>query len=390
MRVLVAPDKFKGSLSAREAAEAIARGLLQSGIFQDKIELRPIADGGEGFADALAKWKIFARAHDALGREIVADYGWLDAETAVVEMSAASGLWRIAPHERDPLRANTFGTGELMRDALARGAKKILVGLGGSATNDGGIGMAAALGYEFVTSDGEPLKPLPENLLALMHIKPPRADNKNDAQIFQPPFFENGELQKDDAAPIIIAACDVENPLLGERGASRIYGPQKGADARTIETLELSLEQLADIVAQDLDCDFRDAPGAGAAGGLGFGLMSFCGAKMRSGFEIIAEAHQLEKTVAASDFVITGEGRIDAQTLFGKGPARIAALARKHGKPVIAFAGAVENETREQLAQIFDAMIEIAPRDVSQSESMRDAAHFLENAAMRAAGNFRA
>lgn len=367
MRILIAPDKFKGSLSARKAAEAIAKGARA--VFPDAIlQILPIADGGEGFAEVLSKRKTSVAAHDALGREIVTDYGWMDESTAVIEMSATSGLTRIAPHECDPLRATSLGTGELIEDAIKQGAKKILVGLGGSATNDGGAGMATALGYEFVTSDGEPLVPLPANLLALMHIKP---------------------LERD--WPEIIAASDVQNPLLGAHGASCIYGPQKGADSRAVETLELALEQLAEIVAQDFGCDFRDVPGAGAAGGMGFGLMSFCNARIRSGFELVAEVLEIEKAVAENDLIITGEGRVDAQTLAGKGPAGIAALARKHAKPVIAFAGSIEKSApRKSFAEVFDAMIEIAPPQMPLEESMRNATHLLEAAAHSAMQKIRA
>jgi glycerate kinase len=205
-------------------------------------------------------------------------------------------------------------------------------------------------------------------LLALMHIKP---------------------LERD--WPEIIAASDVKNPLLGEHGAARIYGPQKGADSRTVETLELALEQLAEIITQDFGCDFQDVPGAGAAGGMGFGLMSFCNAKIQPDFEIIAEVLKIEKAVAESDFVITGEGRIDAQTLAGKGPVGIAALARKYAKPVIAFAGSIEkNAARKSLADVFDEMIEIAPPGTSLEESMRNAAGLLETAVHSAMRKIRA
>lgn len=365
MKALVAPDKFKGSLAAHQAAEAIARGLQRGGAPAIVVQMKPIADGGEGFAEALAgnHWKTL-HVRDPLGRIVPARYGWADTQTAVVATSEASGLWRLAPEERDPLQANTFGTGELIADAIGCGAERILVGLGGSATNDGGIGMAAALGYEFLTSDGEPIAPVPANLLSLIRIKPP-------------PDHLPARW------PEIIAACDVRNPLLGTRGASRVYGPQKGAGARTVETLELALENLADVVAEDLGCDFRAAPGAGAAGGLGFGLMSFCGATIRPGFELVAEIRQLDEAVASSDIIFTGEGRIDAQTLEGKGPAGIATLARKHGKPIIAFTGQYVPDAR--LRALFDAIIPIAPPELPSAEALRDAARLLEDAAARTA-----
>ena len=365
MRILVAPDKFKGSLTAASAAAAIARG-FRSALEDSDIGLAPIADGGEGFSQALhaalaGEW-VTTRACDPLGREVEARYAWIaDSRLAVIEMSEASGLWRLLPHEREPLRATTFGTGQLIRHAAERGAKTILVGLGGSATTDGGIGMAKALGYEFLTSDGEDLEAIPELLLALTRIVAEKAID----------------------LPEIVAACDVQNPLLGPRGTARVFSPQKGADAQTVETLELCMQNLADVVKQDLGCDFSDAPGAGAAGGIGYGLMTFCGAKVRSGFDVVAEAIQLEARIAAADLVITGEGRLDDQTLDGKGPAGVAAMARKHGKPVIAFAGSASNHP--SLATLFDAVCPIVDQTIGLEEAMGRGEELLERAAARAA-----
>ncbi len=365
MKILVAPDKFKGSLSALTAAEAIERGFRA--VWPDaEIELAPIADGGEGFAEALCaalggEW-IAVKATDPIGREIEARYAWIEAKkVAVIEMSEASGMWRLQPDERAPLRATTFGTGQLIRAATERGAQKIFVGLGGSATTDGGIGMAEALGYEFLTSDGEPLAAIPSNLLSLTRI-----------------VVENAlEL------PEIIAASDVQNPLLGERGTARVFSAQKGADAKTIETLELCMENLADVVKQDLEIDFRSHPGAGAAGGIGFGLLTFCGAKIESGFDVVADAIGLRERIAASDLVVTGEGRIDRQTLEGKGPAGVAALARELGKPVLALAGSVADDPA--VRAVFNAECAIVDEPVLLGEAMRRGAEFLERAARRAA-----
>jgi glycerate kinase len=365
MNVLVAPDKFKGSLTATAAAGAIARGW--SATFPaDTIELAPIADGGEGFAEALAlamkgTWIVMA-AHDPIGRPVEARYAWMEsARLAVIEMSEASGLWRLKPDERTPLRANTFGTGELIRDAVQRGAQKILVGLGGSATTDGGIGMAAALGYEFLTTDGETLEPIPENLLALTRI---------------------GRANVLDLPPIV-AACDVQNPLLGPRGTARVFSPQKGADSRTIEHLEYAMQSLADVVTEQFDCDHRDVPGAGAAGGVGFGLLTFCNAQIRNGFDVVSEAMHLEERVTACDLAITGEGSLDGQTLEGKGPAGVAALARQHRKPVLAFAGCIADNAG--VDALFDAAFGIVDRPMTRDEAMRDAARFLEQAVGRVA-----
>jgi glycerate 2-kinase len=365
MRLLIAPDKFKGSLSALAAAEAIERGFRA--VFPDAVaDIAPIADGGEGFAEALcaalgAEWVNIA-SEDSIGRAIQARYAWQDAEKlAVIEMSEASGLWRLAPDERDPLLANTFGTGLLLANAVSRGARRVLVGLGGSATTDGGIGVARALGFRFQNDAGGAYEPVPGTLDLLDRIERP------------------GEC----TLPEIIAACDVRNPLLGERGTARVYSPQKGADPRTVEVLEAAMTRLAEVCAGSLGCDFRDVPGAGAAGGLGFGLLAFCDAKIRPGFEIVAETIHLEERIAAADVVVTGEGRLDDQTLDGKGPAGIAAAARRAGKCVIGFGGAVTEQAER--SGVFDALVPIADRPLSLERAMSEAGDLLERAAARAA-----
>ena len=365
VRILIAPDKFKGSLSAPAAAEAIARGLRS--VWPDaQIDLAPIADGGEGFAEALkvalgAEW-VNVASEDALGRAIAARYAWLDGERlAILEISEASGLHRIAPHERDPLRADTFGTGILIAHAIARGARRIHVGLGGSATTDGGAGMARALGFRFLDGEGRDFSAAPGALQSV-------------AQIVRP---------ADRVLPEIFAASDVQNPLLGERGAARVYGPQKGADAAAVALLDRALTRLADVCAADLGCDHRDVPGSGAAGGLGFGLLSFCNAKIRPGFEMISETLHLGRRIAAADLVITGEGRIDDQTLDGKGPAGVAALARSAGRLVIAFGGAISAVAED--SGVFDALIPIADRPLTVAEAMAEAAPLLERASRRTA-----
>jgi glycerate 2-kinase len=365
VRILIAPDKFKGSLSALAAARAIAAG-FQAVLPDAEIVIAPIADGGEGFAEAmcaaLAGVWIECQARDPIGREVSCRYVWVEArKLAVIEMAEASGMWRLKPDERDPLRANTFGTGQLMRDAVERGATSILVGLGGSATTDGGAGMAAALGYELITSDNDDLEPHPGDLIALVRIEANHAI----------------EL------PEVIAACDVQNPLLGERGTARVFSPQKGADPKTVEHLEASMTQLAEIVTESLGCDFRNTPGAGSAGGIGFGLMSFCRAKVRSGFELMAETIRLEEKIQTADLVITGEGRIDDQTFDGKGPAGVAELARLHGKAVLAFAGTVVNDPA--VDKLFDAALGIVDQPIPLEDALRRGAELLERAARRAA-----
>jgi glycerate kinase len=364
VRILIAPDKFKGSLSAAAATEAIARGLLA--VWPDaQLDLAPIADGGEGFAESLAvalgaEW-VTTASQDAIGRPIEARYAWVaDEGLAILEMSEASGLHRIAQHERDPYRSDTFGTGILIAHAIARGARRILVGLGGSATTDGGVGMARALGFRFLDQDDREFPAIPRTLAALARIERP-------AKLHLPEIF---------------AACDVQNPLLGERGSARVYGPQKGADADAVVFLESALSQLADVCAKSLGSDHRNVAGSGAAGGLGFGLLTFCHAAIRPGFDMIAETLHLEKRIAAADLVITGEGRIDDQTLDGKGPAGVAALARTAGKSVIGFAGSVT--AAAESAGIFDVLIPIADGPLPIEHAMREAAALLERATIRA------
>jgi len=364
MRILIAPDKFKGSLNARAVAENIASGLrdvLPNAI----IETMPVADGGEGTADAIshacAGEKVTCAAHDALGREIAAEYFWLaDRGTAVMEMSAGAGLWRIAPQERDLLRADTFGVGAMMKDALGRGVKEILLGLGGSATNDGGLGMAQALGFRFLANEHE--VETPAELVNLAGIKAPTQS----------------------MSATIVAAVDVRNPLLGPRGATRTFGPQKGGSQEQLEILESALKRLADVVAHDHGCDFRDTPGAGAAGGLGFGLMSFCGANIKSGFDVVAEFIGLRAAIAKADVVITGEGRLDEQSLEGKAPAGVARLAREAGKRVFAIAGSASDAPAVRAP--FDVVLVLARPPITPAESIARAPQLLHERARELAG----
>jgi glycerate 2-kinase len=365
MRLLIATDKFKGSLSALAAAEAIERG-FRSVFPEVKADLAPIADGGEGFAEALlaalrGEW-IRVASEDPIGRPIEARYAWVEVEKlAVIEMSEASGLWRLKPEERSPMRADTHGTGLLVRDAIKRGARRILVGLGGSATTDGGTGLARALGYRFLNATGEECAVTPETLVSIERVE-------------RPEFRE---------FPEVIAACDVQNPLLGERGTARVYAAQKGASPEQVGVLEQAMGHLADVSAKSLGSDHRDVLGAGAAGGLGFGLLTFCGATIQPGFDIVAATMRLESRIAGADLVVTGEGRLDDQTLDGKGPAGVALAARKAGKQVIAFGGGV-TEAAER-AGIFDALIPIVDRPLPLETAMVEGAALLERAAARTA-----
>jgi glycerate kinase len=359
-RILVAPDKFKGSLTAEAAAAAMVRGVAAARPGAP-VCAKPVADGGEGTAAAMGaamggRWIEIAGVADPLGRPVRARYAWLPGDVAVLDTAEASGWARLAAQERNPWRASTFGTGQLVADALRRGARRVIVGLGGSATNDGGIGMAAALGWRFLDAEGRGLEPVASSL-------------ERVASVVRPTGPEGAA---------IVGLCDVSNPLTGERGASRTYGPQKGGDAAMAARLDRGLARLADVVAGASGRDRRDMAGAGAAGGLGFGLVSFCGAELRPGFAAVAEAIGLEREIEASAVVLTGEGRLDAQTLDGKGPAGVAALARAHGKPVIAFAGAVAGDV--PWAAVFDRVRAITPRVMAPDEAMARAAQLLAEA----------
>jgi len=362
MRILIAPDKFKESLTAQQVAAAIRDG-FRSVFAEASFDIVPVADGGEGtagiFLETLGGNWVEVATHDALDRPINASYAWIPSgELAVIDMSAASGLWRIAASERDPMRATTFGTGELVADAISRGARNLVIGLGGSATNDAGVGAAAALGWRFLDKQDNAITPCPAEFLRIHKILPP-------------------------ATPLscsVTGLCDVGNPLLGESGATRTFGPQKGATPDMLRQLEESLSHLARLCSKQLGKDYSCVPGAGAAGGLGFGMLAFLQAKLESGFNAVARLMDLEKRVAAADLVITGEGRLDAQSLHGKAPFEISRLAERYGKRVIGFAGIIHDELPG-----FDACIPIANGPLTLDESRLRAAELLRAAAARTA-----
>ncbi len=379
MQILIAPDKFKGSLSARDAAENIALGLRD--VLPDaKIDILPMADGGEGTAEVIfgalpGSW-VKCSAHDPLGRQIGARYGWIaNCKLAVMEMSEAAGMRRLAENERDPLRANTFGVGEMLLDAAQHGAEEIIIGLGGSATNDGGFGMARALGFRFFAGDKE-LAGDVSDLQKLTRIQAPGAAGVPLASSTSQPARLPPQLR-------IIAAVDVRNPLLGTNGATCVFGPQKGVTPDKIDVLEGALTNLADVVSKDLGVDYHNEAGAGAAGGLGFGLMSFCGAKIRPGFDVVAESIDLESKMKGADVVITGEGSLDRQTLEGKTPAGVARLTRKLGKPVFAMVGRASEDRK--VREIFDDVYVLAQPEMSEKENMTRAAEFLREKARQLA-----
>ena len=381
MRILIAPDKFKGSLSAREVADNIANGLHD--VLPDaKIDIVPVADGGEGTAevicDALHGAWVKCKAHDPLGREIEARYGFIEArKLAVMEMSEAAGMRRLQREEYDVDLANTFGVGEMILDAAKRSANEIIIGLGGSATNDGGFGMARALGFRFLDKPEHEMKGKVSDLTKLMRIVAPE---EFVGALVPSAHFKERRLAQTPLQCVakIVAAVDVRNPLLGKNGATRVFGPQKGAAKDEIDILEQALAKLADVVARDLHVDLRDQPGAGAAGGLGFGLMSFCGAKMRPGFDVVAEAVGLESKMKDVDLVITGEGSLDRQTLEGKAPAGVAQRARRLGKRVFAIVGRASED--RQAREIFERVYELGGSIPEARELLRQRARELAEA----------
>ncbi|WP_448073693.1 glycerate kinase [Georgenia yuyongxinii] len=326
MKIVLAPDSFKESMTAQEAVQAMSRGVRT--VFPDaELVAAPMADGGEGTAAALTAAlggeHVTAAAHDALGRPITATYGYVAAERlAVIEVAAAAGIDLVAPAERDPVRASSAGVGRLLLDALDRGARRLVVGLGGSVTNDGGAGMLQTLGVRLLDADGVELAPGGGELARLADIDVTGLD----------PRLADLHVE---------IASDVTNPLCGPDGASAVFGPQKGATPEMVDQLDRALDVFARAVASATGRDVADRPGAGAAGGLGAAFLAFFDADLRPGVDVVMAAARLEERMAGADLVLTGEGGVDAQTLRGKTPFGVARAASRHGVPVIAFAGHV-------------------------------------------------
>jgi glycerate 2-kinase len=356
-RWLVAPQEYKGTLTAAEAAAALAEGLRRGAPWAE-LDVAPLADGGPGTVEALLAAAVGERVQltvqGPLGAPVQAVYGRLaGGYTAVMEMAAASGLSLLPPAARDVRRASTYGTGELIRAALEAGCQRLLIGLGGSATNDGGTGALAALGFRFLDEHGQTLPP---GGAALRHLARVDASGRH-------PRLDQVEL---------LAGTDVVAPLLGPQGASRLFGPQKGADAEAVEELEAALERLAEVVEPAL----ARVAGTGAAGGLGYGLLALAGARLMSGYAWVAQALGLEARVARADVVLTGEGRYDRQTALGKGPGELARQARALGRRVVMFAGSLSPEVPGEEA-LFDEVLEVsalAPPGASPAEALRSAA----------------
>jgi len=367
MRIVVAPNAFKGSLSALAAAKAIADGIRIADPDAD-LTLVPIADGGDGTVDALVagadgQHRVL-RVRGPLTDPVDADYGVIDGgKTAVIEMAKAAGLALVPQDKRDPRVTTTYGVGELLQLAYDNGARHFIVGIGGSATNDGGAGMAQALGYHLLDDEGHELPPggLALKRLARIHVGGVHA-NWKDAEVD--------------------VACDVTNPLTGPSGASAVYGPQKGATPEMVAELDAALKHLAEIIRRDLRVDVEPLPGAGAAGGLGAGLVAFTGARLRPGAEMVMEALKLDERIKGAHLVITGEGRLDSQTArFGKGPAAVARHARKAGIPVVGLGGSVADEA--ELRLLFDGLEATVVEPCTLDEAIAQAEPLLARAASR-------
>ncbi len=326
MKIVIAPDSYKESLSALEVATQIEAGFREIFPQAEYVKL-PVADGGEGTVEAMVAATggriVRVRVTGPLGDPIEAFYGLSgDEQSAFIEMAAASGLEQVPPHQRNPLRTTSYGTGELIRNALDHGVKHCIIGIGGSATNDGGAGMAQALGAKLRTAQGDEL-------------------GHGGAALAELASIDVSELDPRLAQCQIEVACDVTNPLTGEQGASAIFGPQKGATPEMVTQLDGYLAHYAGVIKRDLGIEVDTVPGAGAAGGMGAALLAFCGADLRRGIEIVTEALGLEALVKDADLVITGEGRIDSQTIHGKVPIGVAKVAKRYNKPVIGIAGSL-------------------------------------------------
>jgi len=366
MKIVIAPDSFKNCMTSPDVAKFIKKGIRN--VFPDaNIKLVPLADGGEGTVITLVtatNGKIFhKKVHDPLMREITAHFGVLgDGETAVIEMASASGIELLKENEKNPWKTTSYGTGELIKHALDKGCRKIIIGIGGSATNDTGTGMLQALGIQFLDENKCEIGPGGGALKELAYIKTDKLDQR---------------LKESR----IIIASDVLNPLLGKTGASVVYGPQKGADSNMVIQLDSNLKHFAGIVRQQQGVSVENIPGSGAAGGLGAGILAFLPSEIKPGFDIVKEVVELEKHMQDADLVITAEGKIDSQTVYGKTPAGVAGIARKYDIPVIAFAGIVGNGINELYKKGFSAIIPIANKPMSIDESIKKAGELLIMAA---------
>ncbi|MFQ5642301.1 MAG: glycerate kinase [Thiogranum sp.] len=373
MKIVIAPNALKGSLSAREAADALAAGVREALPEAERLPL-PVADGGDGLlqvlGDALQAMPMSLPVSGPAGQPV--DAGWLynrASHTAVIELATAAGLALPGPAGPAPMTANTFGVGQLVLAALDAGAQRILLGIGGSASTDGGMGMAQALGVVFRDAHGKPLEAGGKHLIEIAAI-------------------DTGALDARLGAVQVQVICDVDNPLLGKHGAAAVFAPQKGASATQVAQLETGLGHFADLLDSSLGKDVRDKPGAGAAGGLGAGAMAFLDAELQAGAELVLDILNFDDALSNADLVITAEGQLDEQTAFGKAPAAVARRARAAGVPCIAIAGCLGDGV-DTLADIgITAVYALCEGPVSQQDAMRNAAGYLQTTATRAVKTF--
>jgi glycerate kinase len=364
MKIVIAPDSFKESLSALQVADAIEAGMRD--VWPDATYVKvPVADGGEGtvqaMIDATGGRRVDVRVTGPLGKVVDAFYGHADG-LAVIEMAAASGLEGVPPDLRDPRTATSRGTGELILSALDAGARRFVLGVGGSATNDGGAGMLQALGVRLLDADGRDIGPGGAELARLDRIDTSGLD----------PRVREAEFR---------IACDVDNPLVGPRGASAVFGPQKGATPAMVAQLDAALAHYADIIRRDLDEDIAQLPGAGAGGGIAAAMVVFLKGQLRPGVEIVMEAVGLDAAVRDADLVVTGEGRIDGQTVHGKTPMGVANVARRHGKPVVAIGGSLAADADAVHAHGIEVVVAAVARPCSVAEALAAGADNLRRAA---------
>ena len=355
MNIVIAIDSFKGSLSSLDAGMAAAEG-IQRAIPNAGISVRPIADGGEGTVEALCLGlggiKMCIDVKGPLGEKVKAEYGLVPkSRTAIIEMSAAAGITLLSENERNPLNTTTYGVGEIIADAISRGCRSFIIGIGGSATNDGGIGMLQALGYDILNKEG---KSVPLGAKGLEEVHSISAKNANPA-LSECSFS---------------IACDVTNPLCGENGCSVVFGPQKGADRDMIAKMDMWLLNYAGIAKEAFPNADKNAKGAGAAGGLGFAFMTFLNGKLVGGIDLILKETKLEEYIKNADIVVTGEGKLDSQTIMGKAPAGVAAIAKKYGKKVIVFSGCVSKDAYVCNQHGIDAFFPIVRGACSLEEAM--------------------
>jgi len=369
-KIVIAPDSFKGNLTSLEVASCLEKGIKRV-LPKVRCVKVPMADGGEGTVQSMvdaAKGKFVSkRVKGPVGKLVTAKYGWLAKDkTAVIEMAEASGLPLVKGREKNPLKTTTYGTGQLILDAINKGAKKIIIGIGGSATNDGGVGMAQALGVRLLNASGKEIKELGSGGMVAKV-------SSIDAQGIDPRV----------AKIKIVVACDVKNPLYGKKGASHVFGPQKGATPKMVQQLDENLKNLSKLMKRDLKQDVGRMPGAGAAGGLGAGLVAFAGATLESGIDIVVQATNLARYIKGADLVLTGEGRIDFQTAFGKTPSGVAKAAKKHNVPVIAIGGALSDDARQVFDHGIDCIESAAAKDMTLETAIQNSKQDLANAAER-------